>query len=285
MRLCRFWQQRLGVVEGGQVRDVTAALDILPAYRHPFPCHDVLIEHLDALRPRIRELAAVAPAIPIEDVAFMSPVANPGKLIGAPVNYQRHLDEVLANPALHHNNPIATIDRAGLFLKASSSLIGPGEPIAVRKPDRRTDHEIELAVVMGTHASLVRRAEALQYVAGYTIGLDITIRGSEERSLRKSVDSYSVLGPWLVTADELADPGALGLTLSVNGEIRQQSTTADLILGVPELIEYASSFYTLHPGDVIFTGTPEGVGPIHAGDTITASIDRIGTMEVKVAQM
>ena len=284
MRLCRFWKQRLGVVEGGHVRDVTTALDILPAYRHPFPCHDVLIEHLDALLPRIRELAAVAPAIPIEDVAFMSPVANPGKLIGAPVNYQRHLDEVLANPALHHNNPIATIDRAGLFLKASSSLIGPGEPIAVRKPDRRTDHEIELAVVMGQHASLVRRAEALQYVAGYTIGLDITIRGSEERSLRKSVDSYSVLGPWLVTADEIADPGALGLTLSVNGEIRQQSTTADLILGVPELIEYASSFYTLHPGDVIFTGTPEGVGPIHPGDTITASIEKIGTMTVHVVE-
>jgi len=282
MRLCRFWKQRLGVVEGGQVRDVTAALDMLPAYRHPFPCHDVLIEHLDALLPRIRELAAVAPAIPVGEVAFMSPVANPGKLIGAPVNYQRHLDEVLANPALHHNNPIATIDRAGLFLKAGSSLIGPGEPIAVRKPDRRTDHEIELAVVIGTHASLVRRAEALQHVAGYTIGLDITIRGSEERSLRKSVDSYSVLGPWLVTADEIADPGALALTLSVNGEVRQQSTTADLILGVAELIEYASSFYTLHPGDVIFTGTPEGVGPIRAGDVITASIDRIGTMEVEV---
>src|SRR6185436_1239242 len=89
MRLCRFWKQRLGVVEGAQVRDVTAALDMLPAYRHPFPCHDVLIEHLDALLPRIRELAAVAPAIPIGEVAFMSPVANPGKLIGAPVNYQR----------------------------------------------------------------------------------------------------------------------------------------------------------------------------------------------------
>ena len=282
MRLCRFWKERLGVVEGETVRDVTAALDILPAYRHPFPCHDVLIEHLDTLLPRVRELATAAPAIPIADVVFMSPVANPGKLIGAPVNYQRHLDEVRANPAIHHNNPIATIDRAGLFLKATSSLIGPGEPIAVRKPDRRTDHEIELAVVIGTHASHVPRADALPCVAGYTIGLDITIRGSEERSLRKSADSYSVLGPWLVTADEIPDPGALGLTLSVNGEVRQQSTTADLILGVPELIEYASSFYTLHPGDVIFTGTPEGVGPIRAGDVITASIERVGTMEVKV---
>ena len=270
------------MVEGRQLRDVTAALDILPAYRHPLPCYDVLIASLDALLPRIRDLAAAASAIPLEDAELMSPVANPGKLIGAPVNYQRHYDEVRANPDLHHNNRIATIKSAGLFLKATSSLIGPGEAIALRKADRRTDHEIELAVVMGKKASLVGRGQALQYVAGYCIGLDITIRGSEKRSLRKSVDSYSVLGPWLVTADEIADPGALGLTLSVNGEVRQQSTTADLILGVPELIEYASSFYTLHPGDVIFTGTPQGVGPIHPGDAISASIDGIGTMDVRV---
>ena len=136
--------------------------------------------------------------------------------------------------------------------------------------------------MIGKRASRVARADALDYVAGYCIGLDITIRGPEERSLRKSVDSYSVLGPWLVTADEIPNPGALDLRLSVNGEIRQQSNTADLILGVPELVEYASSFYTLYPGDVIFTGTPEGVGPIQPGDTITACIERIGTMQVAV---
>ncbi len=185
-------------------------------------------------------------------------------------------------PDLHHNNKIAVIQTAGLFLKATSSLVGAGEGIALRKLDRRSDHEVELAFVIGKRASRVARADALQYVAGYCIGLDITIRGPEERSLRKSVDSYSVLGPWLVTADEIQNPGALGLRLSVNGEIRQQSNTADLILGVPELIEYASSFYTLFPGDVIFTGTPEGVGPIRPGDTITACIETIGTMQVAV---
>jgi len=142
--------------------------------------------------------------------------------------------------------------------------------------------EVELALVIGKPASLVTRDRALEYVAGYCIGLDITIRGPEERSLRKSPDSYSVLGPWLVTADEIPDSGDLGLRLSVNGEIRQESSTADLILGVPELIEYASSFYTLFPGDVILTGTPAGVSPIQPGDTITASIDKIGTMHVHV---
>jgi 2-keto-4-pentenoate hydratase/2-oxohepta-3-ene-1,7-dioic acid hydratase in catechol pathway len=141
---------------------------------------------------------------------------------------------------------------------------------------------VELALVIGKEASYVRREEALEYVAGYCIGLDITIRGPEERSLRKSPETYSVLGPWLVTADEIDDPGDLNVHIAVNGQVRQQSNTRDLILGVPELIEYASSFYTLFPGDVIFTGTPEGVGPLHPGDMISAGIERIGTMEVAV---
>ena len=206
MRLCRFGNGRVGVVNGDAVCDVTAALDGLPSYRYPLPWCDVLIEHLDALRPRLSEIAATAPALPVADVLLLSPVANPGKLIGAPVNYQRHLDEVRANPDLHHNNKIAVIGTAGLFLKATSSLAGAGEGVALRKLDRRSDHEVELAVVIGKPASKVARADALQYVAGYCIGLDITIRGPEERSLRKSVDSYSVLGPWLVTADEIGDP-------------------------------------------------------------------------------
>ncbi len=282
MRLCRFAPGRLGVVDGDSVRDVTAALDALPCYRYPLPCADVFIAHLEALAPRICELAASAPALPLAGLTLLSPVANPGKLVAAPVNYQKHLDEVRADPSLHHQAPIPVIQRAGLFLKATSSLAGPGEGIALRKLDRRNDHEVELACVIGRRASHVSRDRALEHVAGYTIGLDITIRGPEERSLRKSPDTYSILGPWLVTADEIDDPGQLGIRLSVNGSLRQNSNTSDLLLGIPELIEYASSFYTLAPGDVIFSGTPEGVGPIRPGDVITAAIDGIGTMEVRV---
>ncbi|HET9642729.1 MAG TPA: fumarylacetoacetate hydrolase family protein [Burkholderiaceae bacterium] len=158
------------------------------------------------------------------------------------------------------------MQRAGLFLKATSSLVGPGEGVPVILPDRRMDHEVELAAVIGREAKNVSAAQALQYVAGYTIGLDITIRGPEERSMRKSPDGYSVLGPWFVTADELPDPGALELELSVSGQRRQHSSTRDLIIDVAGLIEFASRFYTLHPGDVIYTGTAEGVGPIKPGD-------------------
>ena len=215
-------------------------------------------------------------------MTLLSPVANPGKVVAAPVNYQKHLDEVRGDESLHHQNPINTIHKAGLFLKATSALAGAGEGIALRKLDRRNDHEIELAFVIGKTARHVTKDRALDYVAGYAIGLDITIRGPEERSLRKSADTYAILGPWLVTPDEVPEPNALDLRLSVNGQPRQDSNTRNMILGVRELIELASSFFTLHPGDVFFTGTPEGVSPIEPGDTIVATIERIGSMTVKV---
>jgi 2-keto-4-pentenoate hydratase/2-oxohepta-3-ene-1,7-dioic acid hydratase in catechol pathway len=284
MRLCRFGDNRLGIVEGESVRDVTAALDVLPPARYPFPTHDVLIANLAEVTARVQVLSPSAPVLPLDRVSLLSPVANPGKLVAAPLNYEKHLAEVKGDASLHQNTAshTLTIHKAGVFLKATSSLVGPGEGVVLRVPDRRTDHEVELAFVIGRTASCVPRAEALRYVAGYAIGLDISIRGTEDKSFRKSADSYSVLGPWLVTADEIADPGALELELRVNGERRQHSNTREMTLGVAELIEMASSFYTLHPGDVVFTGTPEGVSPIEPGDEILATIQGIGSMRVAV---
>jgi 2-keto-4-pentenoate hydratase/2-oxohepta-3-ene-1,7-dioic acid hydratase in catechol pathway len=284
MRFCRFGDGRLGLVEQAQVCDVTAALDVLPTYRYPFPQYDVFIANLEKVSEQALKIAPTAHRIPLDQLKLLSPVANPSKVIGAPVNYQKHLDEVRTDAQLHQDNQahMAVIHKIGLFLKASSALAGPAEGIALRKLDRRNDHEVELAVVIGKEARKVSRSEAMQYVAGYAIGLDVTIRGPEERSLRKSADTYAVLGPWLVTADEIPDPGNLNLKLSVNGEERQNSNTKHMILGIPELIEFASEFYTLHPGDVIMTGTPEGVSPIQPGETIAATIQNIGTMEVKV---
>lgn len=274
MKLCQFGKGRLGLVEGSTVRDVTPALDVLPAWRYPLPRHDVFIANLDRVVERAAALAANAPPVPLELLKLLSPVANPGKIIAAPVNYQKHLDEVKDDVQLHQNTQshTLTIQKAGLFLKANSSLVGPGEGVALRHLDRRNDHEVELAVIMG----------AGKRIAGYSIALDITIRGTEDRSFRKSPDSYTVLGPWLVTADEIENPGELDLGISVNGEVRQKSNTKYMILGVRELIELASSFYTLHPGDIISTGTPEGVSPIIPGDKIVATIEKIGSMEVNV---
>ncbi len=282
MRLCRFDDNRLGIVEDNHIRDVTDALAILPGRGYPSPGHDQLIANLAAIRAAAETLAGGA-VVPLADVTLLSPVANPGKLVAAPVNYRAHVEEVIADEATFTTNHGLKIREIGLFLKASSSMIGPGEAITIRHPDRRTDHEVELAVVIGRTCRDVSPDEALSCIAGYTIGLDITIRGPEERSLRKSLDSYSVLGPWLVTADEFGDPGGRELSLTVNGALRQQANTRDLIMDVPALIAFASSFYTLQPGDVLFTGTPEGVGPIVPGDLIAASIDGIGHMEVNVA--
>jgi 2-keto-4-pentenoate hydratase/2-oxohepta-3-ene-1,7-dioic acid hydratase in catechol pathway len=284
MRFCRFDDNRLGVVDGAVVRDVTAALDVLPSQAYPFPAHDLLVEHLDTITERVRVLLRNARTFPIDSVTLLSPVANPGKIVAAPVNYEKHRIEASTDPGLHGNNPGSAfnIHTAGLFLKSTSSLVGPGQGVVIRRPDRRTDHEVELVIVIGKQADRVARANAMAHVAGYAIGLDISIRGSEDRSFRKSPDTYSVVGPWLVTPDEIPDPGSLDLQIAVNGEVRQQSNTRHMILSVAELIEMASSMYTLHPGDLIFTGTPEGVSPIYPGDSILATIGRIGTMAVAV---
>jgi 2-keto-4-pentenoate hydratase/2-oxohepta-3-ene-1,7-dioic acid hydratase in catechol pathway len=282
MRICRYGGDRIGVVRDERVYDVTDALADLPAMRWPLPVGDRFVADLDALRPRIEELADRAPSQPLAETPLLSPIANPSKIVGAPVNYRRHLDEVRVDAGLHHGTEIKPIERIGLFLKAVSSLAGPSEGVALRFPERRNDHEVELVVVIGRTADRVARADALDYVAGYTIGLDMTVRGPEERSMRKSVDSYCVLGPCLVTAEEVADPGTLDLELRVGGETRQKSNTRNLVFDVPKLIELASSFYTLHPGDVIMTGTPEGVGPVQPGDVLEASIAGLGSMRVEV---
>ena len=282
MKLCRFDDRRLGLVEGGRVRDVSAALEALPALRWPVPPGDQVIAHLDTLRPEIERAAVAAPALDIAAVRLLSPVANPGKIIGAPINYQAHIDEAKADPDLRQDRTIKTIADWGLFLKATSSLVGPSEGVALRFLDRRNDHELEFAAVIGRRGSGIAEHDALDHVAGYAMGFDMTLRGPELLSWRKSIESYAVLGPWLVTADEIPDPGDIEFKLTVNGEVRQHASTASMNYGVAKLIAYASTHYTLHPGDIILTGSPEGVAPVEPGDVMVAEAAGIGRMEVAV---
>ncbi|MCR8551054.1 fumarylacetoacetate hydrolase family protein [Salipiger sp. P9] len=285
MKLCIFDEDRIGLVDGETVIDVTSALDELAPLRYPLPRQDRLISHLSELKTPIETASQSGARKPLSDVRLHPPVANPGKLVAAPVNYTKHLQEAREQEEIHQNNAaqVRVIQEVGLFLKATSSLIGASDAVAVRFPERRTDHELELAVIIGRTADRVTAEQALDHVAAYAIGLDMTVRGSEERSMRKSIDTYSVLGPWLVTADEINDSGNLDMELSVDGEVRQKANTRDLVLSIPELIEMASSFYTLHPGDVIYTGTPEGVGPVTPGNSIDAWIEGIGSMSIQVS--
>jgi 2-keto-4-pentenoate hydratase/2-oxohepta-3-ene-1,7-dioic acid hydratase in catechol pathway len=282
MKICRFGEGRLGVVDGTDVIDVSAALDLIPAATYPYPAGDALIGNLETMMPRIVELAAVGERLAVSDVAFLAPVANPSKIIGAPSNYERHIAEAGRDKAISAGRKRSTIAEAGLFLKANTSLVGVSEGVTLRFPERRTDHELELAAIIGQTCTNVAEADALDVVAGYAIGLDMVVRGPEERSLRKSIDSYSVLGPWMVTADEIADPDNLDMWLKVNGEDRQSTNTSDMIFNVARQIAVMSSFYTLYAGDILMTGTPEGVGQVVAGDVMEMWCEGIGESRVPV---
>ena len=283
MRLCFFDENRFGVVEGDVVKDVTAVLDTLPAIRPPYPRFDPIIAALPELLPALRAAAAAAgPGQRVSATRFLPPVGNLGKVVAAPVNYLAHHQEAIDDPVTFSRAHINRIQESGLFLKATSSVVGTSAGVALRFPERRNDHEIELVAIIGKGGSAIAEADALEHVAGYTLGLDMTLRGAEERSFRKSIDSYTVMGPWMVTADEFGDPSDLRISIAVNGQERQNARTKDLILSVPALIAFASSFYTLQPGDLLMTGTPEGVGPVRPGDMLTAFVERIGTVEVAV---
>ena len=217
MKICRFDDNRLGLVEGDVLRDVTAALDVLPGYGYPLPQLDPLIANLDAVLARIKTLAADAPVLPLTGRKWLAPVANPGTIVAAPVNCKKHLQEARDDAQIHHNNQVADIQKIGLFLKATSSLVGASHGVALQHADRRNDHEAE----------------------------------------------------WVVVIDK-AGPNITG------------ANTRDLILSIGELIEFASSFDSLLPGDLIYTGTPEGVGPVLLDDTIVTDFEGIGRMHIAV---
>jgi 2,4-diketo-3-deoxy-L-fuconate hydrolase len=284
MKLCLFNECRIGVAVGENVVDVTEAFAAIPKPSWPYPKSDWVIQHFEDVRSGVEEISETGARLPLSSVGLRAPVANPGKIIGAPINYKDHIAEANADTQISHGKTFTELDKFGLFLKANSSLIGCSEEVEIPFPDRRTDHEVELAVVIGRKAKRVGREEALDYVFGYSIGLDMTVRGPEFPGFRKSADTFCVLGPWIVTKDEIADPNRLDMSLRVNGALKQSSNTKYLIFDVQRLIEYASAMYTLYPGDVIMTGTPAGVGPVAPGDVLDASIAGIGSMSVRVAR-
>ncbi len=286
MKLCRFNGDKLGLVQGTEVIDVSQVLSHLPAQRYPFPRHDLFIEALPALRSHIDALARSAGAElrhSLQTVKLDAPVPNAGKIVGAPINYKAHVAESKADAGIGHGRQITSISDWGMFLKANTSLIGMSQQIRLRFADRRNDHELELGVIIGKPCHKVSAADAMAHVAGYSVALDMTVRGPEFACFRKSVDTYAVLGPYLVTADDVADPNQLDMWLKVNGEIRQQSNTQNMVYDVAKLIEFTSAFYTLMPGDIIMTGTPEGVGPVQPGDLIEAHIAGVGDLSIRVA--
>lgn len=221
----------------------------------------------------LRAAASEGELFRIEDVQVDAPVPDPGKIIAAPVNYRDHQAEM---------NEDAHIDALGFFLKSPESILSPDGTVRLPYTDRRFDQEGELALVIGQTASHVSIQDALSVVAGYTLLLDMTMRGGEDRSTRKSFDTFTPMGPYLVTPDEVGPLDQLTLRCWVDDELRQDADVKDLIWGVPELIAYASSVTTLRPGDVITTGTPAGIGQVSDGQRVALEIAPLGRLEVNV---
>jgi 2-keto-4-pentenoate hydratase/2-oxohepta-3-ene-1,7-dioic acid hydratase in catechol pathway len=231
---------------------------------------------------RVRELLAAGPTgSPVPpDARFGPPVRRPGKVVCIGLNYHDHAAETgQATPA----EPV-------VFLKASDTVVGPYDDVLVPRGSRKTDWEVELGVVIGSPARyLDSAADGLACVAGYVVSHDVSEREFQlERGGQwdkgKSCETFNPLGPWLVTPDEVPDPQALRLRLWVNGELKQDGTTADMVFGVGELVRYLSRFMTLYPGDLVNTGTPAGVALgqpepkpyLRAGDTVELEIDGLG---------
>jgi 2-keto-4-pentenoate hydratase/2-oxohepta-3-ene-1,7-dioic acid hydratase in catechol pathway len=240
---------------------------------------------LGRLRDWLAAHKASAPGVD-RDTRLGPPVARPSKIVCIGLNYRDHAAETGAEIP---KEPV-------IFFKATSSLVGPDDDLVTPRGAAKVDWEVELAVVIAARASYVSREDAPRHVAGYALHNDYSERSFQlERggqwSKGKSADTFAPLGPFLATADEVADPHQLGMWLTVNGEIRQKSTTANMIFDVPTLVSYLSQFMTLLPGDVISTGTPAGVGLgikpepkyLKVGDVVELGIEGLGRSRQRVA--
>ncbi len=223
--------------------------------------------------------------VPMEKARLQAPVPRPGKPIAAWVNYGEHGDEAAVNA------PKAPL----FFSKYTTAVIGPGDAIVLPRVSEKVDYEAELAVVIGKRGKHIPEEKAYDHVAGYTILNDVSARDFSLRvllgvpgpsDLQKSFDTFAPMGPWMVTRDEIAEPHALGIRLSIGDEVLQEATTAGMIHRIPAMISYLSDIATLEPGDVLSTGTPAGVGftrvpPrwLRAGETVRIEIEGIGVLE------
>ena len=299
MKLCTYTangQTRTGIVVGDSVVDTGVPGTMID-----------LIRDWDSLKAGLEAKAAAGGGVPLSSVKLEAPIQRPGKIFGATLNYHSHIEE-----GRKFGADTQVPSRPGFFTKAQTSINGPYDPILITKgtkvpadhvshfPDKfkaifaiaesSTDHEVELVAVIGRGGKHISRGDALGAVFGYCVGNEVTERtwqiASPQWSLGKSFDTHAPIGPWIVTADEVGDPQALGMRCFVNGELRQDNSTSDMVFPVDAQIEHLSVGMTLEPGDLIFTGTPAGVGVanlppkfLKPGDVVRCEIDGLGHIE------
>lgn len=274
MRLGVFGDGRVAAVYGDESLDITEVLGLAVSGPEG-PLHQLVLSGIDTAALPQQPLPGQK-RLRTADLDWVAPLPRPGKIIGAPANYHDHVQEMVGS---------STIMEWGCFLKANTSVIGPGGVIQLPYRDKRTDQEGELGVVIGRTARHVPVEHALDYVFGYTCVLDITVRATEDRSTRKSFDTFTPLGPELVTPDEFGDPAGHRIYAEVDGELLQEDDTAEMIFDVPTILAFVSDGVTLEPGDLILTGTPAGAGAFRTpprylqhGEVVTAGVEGIGEL-------
>ncbi|MCU1636651.1 MAG: hydrolase family protein [Cryobacterium sp.] len=289
MKLALFDDNRLGAVIGDDdaIVDVT---DTVPGYdRDPLTggWWRALCRDWSVLAPAVNAAAEAGTPLPLSSVTLRAPVFGPSKVIAAASNYHAHVAEMHEVQQRTLGTTHDWMFEFDVFLKSPSSIVAPAGPIVlpaeIVAADQEIHHESELVVILGTGGKDIPVESALEHVFGFAIGLDITVRSPADRSRRKSYDSFSPIGPWIRLRDDDFDGTGLEIRLTVDGAVRQDVNTSDLIMSVPQIVSYASRIMTLNPGDVIFTGAPPGVGPITSGETLVTSISGIGVMQTVVA--
>jgi 2-keto-4-pentenoate hydratase/2-oxohepta-3-ene-1,7-dioic acid hydratase in catechol pathway len=292
MKICHYNNNQAGIVEGDKVYPIGDALVRAGHVRNGYTMVEVVEvlanrpEAMDAARGALKSAAS----LPLSSAKLLAPITNPPSLWAAAANYRAHQAEMKVK--------MGSADRAELtkdelmaefFLKPTSSIIGPGDTVVLPKISKDVDFECELCAVIGKKARKVTEERALDYVFGYTICWDLSQRDPwgrgrhNTRNIRKGFDTFTALGPWIVTKDEIEEPQDLSINVEQNGKPAMTAHTSDMICGIRDHIRFLTSCLTLRPGDLITTGTPAGVKKLADGDHLKGTIEKIGSMELKVA--
>ena len=291
MKICHYNSNQAGAVVDDKVYPIGDALVKAGHVRSGYS----MLEVIDALANNAaamqcaRDAAQGSGAVALSSVKLLAPITNPGSLWAAAANYHAHRAEMVERMGNAAREVKSKDDlMAEFFLKPTSSIVGPGGTVILPKISKLVDFECELCAVIGTRARKITEDQALKYIFGYTICWDISQRDPwgkgmhNTRNIRKGFDTFSGLGPWIVTRDEIDEPQNLSIKVLQNGKEAMTAHTSDMICGIREHIRFLTSCLTLRPGDLITTGTPAGVSKLNDGDHLKGTIEKIGSMELNV---
>ena len=291
MRLCHYNANEAGAVVGDRVYAIGEALTSAGHLRAGYTMLDV-VQALDGDPAAMRcaqDALRGGRALPLRSVKLLAPILNPPSIWAAASNYRDHEAEMREKMGSYDRAHFSKDElMAEFFLKPTSSIVGPGGPLILPSISKDVDFECELCAVIGTSARRVTEERALDHVFGYTMLWDFSQRDpwgrgrNNTRNIRKGFDTFTGLGPWIVTRDEIEDPQDLAIRVEQNGKLEMSAHTGDMICTLREHIRFLSGVLTLRTGDLIATGTPAGVRKLSDGDRLKGSIDKIGEMEIEV---